>query len=52
MALLIEGAIEHGLPVHYVEHLRRLPTGAPSAEALALRPLFEEALAALKPGGR
>lgn len=50
MTLLIEGALEHGLPGAYVELLRRIPTGVPTAEALALRPYFEEGIAALRSG--
>ncbi|MBX3024544.1 gamma-glutamylcyclotransferase [bacterium] len=41
MALLIEGAIEHGLPDAYVEALRAVPAVEESAEAAALRPLID-----------
>jgi hypothetical protein len=45
LGLLIEGAIEHGLPATYVEFLRAIPACAPSAAALALRPLIDGAMA-------
>ncbi len=44
MACLIAGAEEHGLPDAYVAHLRSVVTGPESAEAVALRPLLDEAL--------
>ena len=45
LGLLIEGAIEHGLPSAYVEFLRGIPACAPSAAAVALRPLIDGAMA-------
>jgi cation transport regulator ChaC len=45
LGLLIEGAIEHGLPATYVEFLRGIPACAPSAAAVALRPLLDGAMA-------
>lgn len=44
MALLIAGALEHGLPADYVEILRAVPAIEPSAAARALRPLVDAAL--------
>lgn len=44
MALLIEGALEHGLPADYVDWLRAVPAEAESAAAAALRPLIDAAL--------
>lgn len=44
MALLIDGAIEHGLPADYVAALRAVPAVAESAEAAALRPLIDRAM--------
>jgi hypothetical protein len=44
MALLIEGAIEHGLPLEYVEALRAIPAIAESAAAAALRPVIDAAI--------
>jgi hypothetical protein len=44
MALLIEGAIEHGLPAEYVAALRAVPAIAESPEAAALRPIIDAAL--------
>jgi AIG2 family protein len=41
MALLIEGAIEHGLPADYVEFLRAVPARPESAAAALLRPLAD-----------
>ena len=50
MALLIEGALEHGLPGQYVEFLRAIAACAESRAAAALRPLLDGAMAAiLKP---
>jgi cation transport regulator ChaC len=49
MALLIDGAIEHGLPQAYVAALRAVPTCEESAAAVAMRPLMEDALAAMRP---
>lgn len=48
MALLIEGAIEHGLPDQYVDFLRGIPSHAPSRVSEALRPLFDDAMALMK----
>jgi hypothetical protein len=44
MALLIEGALEHGLPDEYVAALRAIPAVEESAEAAALRPLIDRAM--------
>lgn len=44
MALLIEGACEHGLPAAYVDALRAVPADEESPEAAALRPLIDRAL--------
>jgi hypothetical protein len=44
MACLIAGAEEHGLPAEYVACLRSVVAGPESAEAVALRPLLDEAL--------
>jgi hypothetical protein len=44
MALLIAGALEHGLPAEYVSALRAVPAGEPSAEARALRPRVDAAM--------
>ena len=41
MQLVIEGAVEHGLPADYIELLRRVPAGEESAESLALRPMLD-----------
>jgi len=49
MSLLIEGAVEHGLPAEYVEFLRQVPARAPSLSAKALRPWIDGALAAMRP---
>ena len=48
MALLIEGAIEHGLPPAYVDFLRGVPARPPSHAAVALQPLVDGALAVMK----
>ena len=48
MALLIEGAVEHGLPQDYIELLRRVPTGEDSEQSLATRALVNEGLRAMK----
>jgi len=48
MALLVEGAIEHGLPTPYVEYLRGVEACAESRTAAALRPLLDGAMAILK----
>jgi len=44
MALLIDGAIEHGLPEAYVGWLRTVPARAESDEAARLRALLDEAM--------
>jgi hypothetical protein len=44
MDLLIGGALEHGLPVAYVEYLRSVPTVAESAEAAELRSFIDAGL--------
>ena len=49
VALLVEGALEHGLPGAYVEFLRAIPARAPSAAAMALRPLIDGAMALARP---
>jgi gamma-glutamylcyclotransferase (GGCT)/AIG2-like uncharacterized protein YtfP len=49
MALLIEGALEHGLPSEYVSYLRGVPARPPSVVAAALQPLLDGALGALRP---
>ena len=48
MALLIEGAIEHGLPAEYVDFLRGISAQPPSPAAQALRPLLEQGMALLR----
>ena len=48
MALLIDGALEHGLPAHYVDFLRGIGACAESRTAAALRPLLDGAMALLK----
>jgi hypothetical protein len=45
MGLLIEGALEHGLPPGYVEFLRGVAAVEESAAAKALRPLLDKAMA-------
>jgi len=49
MALLIDGALEHGLPAEYVEFLRAIPARAESGLATALRPLLDGAMELTKP---
>lgn len=49
MALLIEGAIEHGLPAAYVDFLRAVPARAQSRAAQALQPFLDSALEAMRP---
>ena len=44
MALLIEGALEHGLPAGYVDFLRSVPARPESAAAAELRPLMDQLL--------
>jgi gamma-glutamylcyclotransferase len=52
MALLIEGAIEHGLPAEYVDSLRAIRAQEESHAAAALRPLLDGALDLMKPRRR
>jgi gamma-glutamylcyclotransferase (GGCT)/AIG2-like uncharacterized protein YtfP len=42
MSLVVEGALEHGLPAHYVEWLRSIPAQAETAEAARFRPLLDQ----------
>ena len=44
LACLVAGALEHGLPAEYVEWLRAVPACEESVEALAFRPLLDDAL--------
>jgi len=44
MALLVEGAREHGLPAEYVEFLRAVPARPETDAARALAPLVEQVL--------
>jgi cation transport regulator ChaC len=44
MRMLIEGAIEHGLPTDYVDFLRAVPATPESAEAQTLRASIDEFL--------
>jgi gamma-glutamylcyclotransferase len=44
MSLLIEGALEHGLPEDYVEFLRSIPAIVESDEAAEMRALIDGAL--------
>ncbi|MFN8642420.1 MAG: gamma-glutamylcyclotransferase [Candidatus Binatia bacterium] len=44
MALLIEGAVEHGLPAAYVAALRAVPAVEEDAAAAALRPFIDAAM--------
>lgn len=44
MACLIAGALEHGLPAHWVAMLRAVPAVPETAEAAAFRPLLNEVL--------
>ena len=48
MALLIDGAEEHGLPDEWIALLRSLPTAAESFEAAAARALLDDALAKVR----
>lgn len=41
MGLVIDGAIEHGLPPDYIAFLRSVPTGAESLQARLLRPMLD-----------
>lgn len=49
MALLIDGAREHGLPDQYVEFLRGIPARPPSRTAELFRKLIDGAMALMKP---
>jgi len=42
MGLLIDGALEHGLPAEYVRFLRTVPACPETAEAAQLRPLIDQ----------
>jgi len=44
MALLIEGALEHGLPTEYVARLRTVPARRESLAARAWQPLVDQVL--------
>jgi hypothetical protein len=44
MGVLIAGAVEHGLPAHYVDSLRALPAQPETPEAAQLRPFIDEVL--------
>jgi gamma-glutamylcyclotransferase len=44
MALVIAGALEHGLPAEYLDTLRAIPAGEQTAMARALRPLVDAAM--------
>jgi hypothetical protein len=44
MGMVIAGAIEHGLPAEHLAFLRAVPTREESPEAVALRPVIDEAL--------
>ena len=48
MRLLIQGALEHGLPEDYIAFLRSVPSRPESPEAAEWRPLVEEALKRLR----
>lgn len=48
MALLIEGALTHGLPDEWIAMLRAVPTCVESAEAIAGRRLVDAGLAAMR----
>ena len=45
MALLIEGAIEHGLPADYVDWLRTVPACEENAVAAKFRPVMDDLFA-------
>lgn len=44
MSLLIDGAVEHGLPPEYVAYLRTVPACTESRRAALLRPLVDQFL--------
>jgi len=48
MGLLIQGALEHGLPDDYIAFLRNIPSRPESPEAAEWRPLVDEALKLLR----
>jgi hypothetical protein len=45
MALLIAGAIEHGLPTDYVDWLRAVPACEETSDAASFRPLMDDLFA-------
>lgn len=42
MGLVIEGAIEHGLPAYWIERLRQVPACEESAASIAMRPMLDQ----------
>ena len=48
MALLIEGALAHGLPAEYVAWLRQCPSVEETPAAVAARASLDRALGALR----
>jgi len=48
MALLIEGATEHGLPAEWIARLAAIPTVPDTAEAIRVRALMDDVLAHLR----
>jgi gamma-glutamylcyclotransferase len=48
MQLLVSGAIEHGLPEHYVEYLRGIAVDPEDEETAKLRPFIDEGLRRLR----
>ncbi len=48
MDLLVEGALEHGLPEDWLAFLRGIPTGVESELAGQLRPMIDESLRRLR----
>lgn len=44
MSLVIEGALEHGLPADYVAFLRSIRTNPESSQAKAFRPMLDAAM--------
>ncbi|MFI5365711.1 MAG: gamma-glutamylcyclotransferase [Candidatus Binatia bacterium] len=44
MSLLIDGALEHGLPAQYVEFLRAIPARPETPAAAQLRPLIDRVM--------
>jgi gamma-glutamylcyclotransferase len=51
MGLLIEGAIEHGLPEHWIAMLRAVPAVEESAAAKAARALLDRVIRKKQPPG-